>query len=131
MVKQGHSLPRRELVVLQRRGHVELAPRGAVEGEMQRGQGQDGAHDVVTLEAHGGNSVAPEVLAEAVVGEGGVGGGGVVEQQLEVKRVEVARAISCRGAGQARGPGLEKVAADVVFEAVAARWPLLVALGGC
>ena len=120
MAQQVHRLPRRNLVISQTRGNVELPPLGPVEGEVQRREGQHGAHDIVALQAHGGHGVSPEILQEAVVGEGRVRGGGVVKEELEVERVEVVGARGrCGGEAYGLGGG-EEVAADVVLGAVSA-----------
>lgn len=70
-------------------GGIEVALRGAVVGQVQSGEGEDGEHDVVALEADLDNGYPPEVADARVGREGGAGAGGEVVEKFELQVGEV------------------------------------------
>ena len=86
---QTHGTLGSAAVKLDAVGRVMIATVGAVVGEVEGADGEDGAHDEVALEADLDDGDAPKVTDVGVGGQCGVGEGGEVVEELELEHREM------------------------------------------
>lgn len=95
LAHEGRGLPAGDLVVGQRPVDVDVGLVLAEVGEVQRRQGEDGAHQVLAADGHLDRRRPHHVAHGLVAAQRGVGVGGEVVQELEVQQVYPGRRGRC------------------------------------